>query len=150
MESYWRARLLQDCAAASRPPRRRRTTRQKGPKRFSSLAGFQPICVLKPDGCYWLMATLGVDTALRICETARRFFDQHDSFDSTQTGRSLPNDIVVNRLASTPRLTRYSLTAVARRAPSARLYSRVPRSSALPSMVTVTALYLENQAACFC
>ena len=36
------------------------------------------------------------------------------------------------RPAETPRLTRYSFTALARRAPSARLYSRVPRSSQLP------------------
>ena len=41
------------------------------------------------------------------------------------------------RLALTPCWARYPLTAVARRAPSAMLYSRVPRSSAWPSMVTV-------------
>ena len=42
------------------------------------------------------------------------------------------------RPAETPRLTRYSFTALARRAPSARLYSRVPRSSQWPSTVTRT------------
>ncbi len=40
------------------------------------------------------------------------------------------------RLAATPWLTRYARVAAARRAPSARLYSRVPRSSAWPSTVT--------------
>ena len=39
------------------------------------------------------------------------------------------------RLAGTPRATRKSRAAAARRAPSARLYSRVPRSSAWPSTV---------------
>src|SRR5215469_18556562 len=61
--------------------------------------------------------------------TPRRFCAQQDSFDSVQIGRSLPYEIVSIRPEETPRLTRYSLTAFARRAPSARLYSRVPRSS---------------------
>ena len=39
------------------------------------------------------------------------------------------------RCASTPREARYSRTVCARRAPSAMLYSRVPRSSAWPSTV---------------
>ncbi len=39
------------------------------------------------------------------------------------------------RLRETPRATRKSRVAAARRAPSARLYSRVPRSSAWPSTV---------------
>src|SRR5579859_422985 len=40
------------------------------------------------------------------------------------------------RLPATPSACRNSFTALARRSPSARLYSSVPRSSALPSMVT--------------
>src|SRR5579862_2377917 len=51
------------------------------------------------------------------------------------------------RAAETPRLTRYSFTALARRAPSARLYSRVPRSSAWPSTVTRTDGYFDSHAA---
>ena len=39
---------------------------------------------------------------------------------------------------------------VARRSPNARLYSRVPRSSAWPSMVTVTALKSCRNPACRC
>ena len=54
------------------------------------------------------------------------------------------------RLALTPCWARYPLTAVARRAPSAMLYSRVPRSSAWPSMVTVYCGYWLSQTACFC
>ena len=49
------------------------------------------------------------------------------------------------RLALTPCCARYPLTAVARRAPSAMLYSRVPRSSAWPSMVTVYCGYWLSQ-----
>ena len=40
--------------------------------------------------------------------------------------------------AATPWLTRKSLIELARRPPRARLYSRVPRSSALPSIRTFT------------
>ena len=41
-------------------------------------------------------------------------------------------------------------TVVARRAPSAMLYSRVPRSSAWPSMVMVYCGYCCSHCACFC
>src|SRR3954470_15860195 len=51
------------------------------------------------------------------------------------------------RAVETPWLTRNSFTALARRAPSARLYSRVPRSSQWPSTVTRTAGYFCSQAA---
>ena len=53
----------------------------------------------------------------------RRFRCQQASFSSEQAGCSLPLLIVVMRSAGTPRLTRYSFTAAARRSPSARLYS---------------------------
>src|SRR5262249_50862819 len=54
------------------------------------------------------------------------------------------------RLALTPCCDRNPLTAVALRAPSAMLYSRVPRSSAWPSMVTVYCGYWLSQMDCFC
>src|SRR5215470_18035799 len=54
------------------------------------------------------------------------------------------------RLALTPCCDRNPLTAVALRAPSAILYSRVPRSSAWPSMVTVYCGYWLSQMDCFC
>src|SRR5712692_1919283 len=44
--------------------------------------------------------------------------------------------MVDNRSAGMPRLTRYSFAACARLAPSARLYSLVPRSSQWPSIST--------------
>ena len=50
-------------------------------------------------------------------------------------------------LAVTPLRARKSRTAVARRAPSAMLYSRVPRSSAWPSMVMVYCEYCCSQRA---
>src|SRR5205823_1422229 len=46
--------------------------------------------------------------------------------------RSSPYDTVSIRLASMPWLARYCLAAVARRFPSARLYSSEPRSSQCP------------------
>src|SRR4029079_2068458 len=55
--------------------------------------------------------------------------------------------MVSTRAVETPWLTRNSFTALARRAPKARLYSRVPRSSQWPSMVTRTDGYLDSQAA---
>src|SRR5205814_9454318 len=85
---------------------------------------------------------------LVIVVTPRRFCAQQSSVDSVQIGRSLPYEIVSTRAEDTPRLTRYSFTAFARRAPSARLYSRVPRSSQCPSTVTRTCGYFCNQAAC--
>jgi hypothetical protein len=62
--------------------------------------------------------------------TARRFCDQHDMSLHTATGRSLPYEMVRMRCGWTPREARNSCTVCARRAPSAMLYSRVPRSSA--------------------
>ena len=54
----------------------------------------------------------------------------------TLLGEDIDNDeIHLVRAAETPRLARKSRVAAARRAPSARLYSRVPRSSAWPSIV---------------
>src|SRR6516162_8328453 len=66
----------------------------------------------------------------------RRFCCQQASVDSMQKGFSLPQLVEVRRSAGTPRLTRYCLTALARRSPRARLYSVEPRSSQWPSMVT--------------
>ena len=43
---------------------------------------------------------------LLMVETPRRFCAQHASFDSTQTGRSLPYEIVSRRAADTPKLAR--------------------------------------------
>ena len=67
--------------------------------------------------------------------TARRFCDQQEMSLHTATGRSLPYEMVCMRCAMTPREIRYSRTVWDRRAPSAMLYSRVPRSSAWPSIV---------------
>src|SRR5215471_127289 len=80
----------------------------------------------------------------------RRFCDQQASLDSVQMGRSLPYEMVSIRSADTPWPVKNSFTALARRAPNARLYSRVPRSSALPSMRTRTRGYLISQAAWRC
>src|SRR5438067_1597435 len=78
----------------------------------------------------YLMAT-GVASP-EIADTARRFCAQQASLDSVQTGLSLPYEIVSTRDGATPSDTRYSRADAARRAPSARLYSRVPRSSQSP------------------
>jgi hypothetical protein len=51
------------------------------------------------------------------------------------TGRSLPKETVRMREAEIPFEARKSCAAWARLAPSAKLYSRVPRSSAWPSIV---------------
>ena len=51
------------------------------------------------------------------------------------------------RFASMPREARNERTDWARRAPSAMLYSRVPRSSAWPSMVMVYCEYCCSQRA---
>src|SRR3954453_1951110 len=67
--------------------------------------------------------------------TARRFCDQHEMSLQTATGRSLSEEMVRMRPWSIPRDTRKLRTDCARRAPSAILYSRVPRSSACPSTV---------------
>src|SRR5262249_1573266 len=53
------------------------------------------------------------------------------------------------RPALTPCWERYVRTAWARLAPSAMLYSRVPRSSAWPSMVKVYCGYARSHCACF-
>src|SRR5665213_937337 len=54
------------------------------------------------------------------------------------------------RLAGMPSATSAFFTAVARRLPSARLYSRVPRSSQWPSTVTVTLAYCFSHVAWRC
>jgi len=66
----------------------------------------------------------------------RRFCCQQVSLDSVQKGFSLPKLTVLRLAAGMPRLTRYCLTALARRSPRARLYSVEPRSSQWPSMLT--------------
>src|SRR5260221_371389 len=63
----------------------------------------------------------------------RRFCCQQDSFSSLQNGCSFPLLTNVTRSEAMPRLTRYALTASARRDPSARLYSELPRESQCPS-----------------
>src|SRR5207245_5860090 len=68
--------------------------------------------------------------------SSRRFSFKAASSDPLVGGRSLPLLTVVIREVSIPRLSRYFLAASARRWPSARLYSREPRSSQLPSMRT--------------
>src|SRR5438552_8692275 len=65
----------------------------------------------------------------------RRVCCQQSSLLCVQNGVSLPLLITSIRLEGTPRPVRYSRTALARRSPSARLYSAVPRSSQCPSMV---------------
>src|SRR5215469_14756903 len=59
----------------------------------------------------------------------RRFCCQQDSVCSVQNCFSLPQLVVLRLVAGIPRLMRYSLTALARRWPRARLYSVEPRSS---------------------
>jgi hypothetical protein len=76
------------------------------------------------------------------------FSFQHSSVDCEQLGRSFPYEIVSSRPGFTPIVTRNVVTAEARRAPNARLYSRVPRSSACPSTISVADGYLSNQATC--
>src|SRR5438105_2058394 len=68
----------------------------------------------------------------RISNSSRRFFAQASSSWPGSMGRSSPYDTVSIRLASMPWLARYCLAAVARRFPSARLYSSEPRSSQCP------------------
>src|SRR5262245_1619672 len=80
----------------------------------------------------------------------RRFCCQQDSLTSLQTGCSLPLLTTVSRPAGTPRLTRYSLTALARRDPSARLYSALPRESQCPSTLTCVLVHFFIQSAFLC
>src|SRR5438067_2182486 len=68
----------------------------------------------------------------RISNSSRRFFAQASSSWPGSMGRSSPYDTVSIRLASMPWLAMYCLAAVARRFPSARLYSSEPRSSQCP------------------
>src|SRR4029079_14263047 len=84
-----------------------------------------------PTCIAYLIAILGGAVSL-MTETARRFCAQHASVESAQTGFSFPKEMVVSLEALTPATVRYCLTASARRAPNARLYSRVPRSSQFP------------------
>src|SRR5205814_2103990 len=80
----------------------------------------------------------------------RRFCCQQASVSSEQKGASLPLLTTVTRVAATPRLTRYSFTLLARREPSARLYSELPRESAWPSsMICVTVhFFIQSAFAC--
>ena len=55
--------------------------------------------------------------------------------------------VVIAPLAGTPSETRYDWAVTARRSPSARLYSAVPRSSVCPSIVTVQLAYLRSNSA---
>ena len=64
----------------------------------------------------------------------RRFSDQHPSVRCVHVGRSSPQLMIVIRLPAMPRDARYARVASARRSPSARLYSFVPRSSQCPSI----------------
>src|SRR3954466_15127965 len=84
-----------------------------------------------------------------ITKCPRRFCAQQDSVSSLQNGCSLPLLTTVTRPAGTPRLTRYSFTDVARRLPTPRLYSAVPRESLCPSSVTATLLHFFSQSASF-
>src|SRR5581483_2245458 len=84
-----------------------------------------------------------------ITKWPRRFCCQHDSFSSLQNGCSFPLLIVVIRVDGTPRLERYSFTALARREPSARLYSALPRESQWPSTEMVVLVHFFSQSASF-
>src|SRR5262245_58907847 len=79
----------------------------------------------------------------------RRFCCQQLSFSSRQNGCSFPLLMTVMRPAEIPRLTRYSLTALPRREPSARLYSPLPRESQCPSTETAVLVHFFNQSAFF-
>src|SRR5207247_1379861 len=68
---------------------------------------------------------------------ARRFWAQHVSLSSRHSGRSSPYDTTVNRADATPCATRKFIADRARRSPSARLYSFVPRSSQCPCTSTI-------------
>src|SRR4029077_1319508 len=68
-----------------------------------------------------------------ISNSSRRFLAHALSSWPGSKGRSLPYDTVSMRPASMPWLTRYCLDAMARRLPSARLYSSDPRSSQCPA-----------------
>ena len=57
-------------------------------------------------GGHYFIATSDDNAALLIDDTARRFCDQQFSLDSTQTGLSLPKEIVCKRCVATPKLTR--------------------------------------------
>src|SRR5438067_11622527 len=85
-----------------------------------------------------------------ITKCPRRFCCQQDSFCSLQNGCSLPLLTTVTRLATMPRLCRYSLTALARRDPRLRLYSELPRESQWPSTVTCVPVQRFIQSASFC
>src|SRR6266571_2420925 len=70
----------------------------------------------------------------RISNSSRRFCAHDSSSCPEASGRSSPYDTVSIRLPSMPWMTTYCLAAVARRLPSARLYSSDPRSSQWPLM----------------
>src|SRR5205085_12047218 len=66
--------------------------------------------------------------------SSRRFSRQAASSWPVARGFSFPLLMVVRREPASPRSTRYRFAASARRWPSARLYSAVPRPSQLPSI----------------
>src|ERR1051325_8007340 len=70
----------------------------------------------------------------RIQNLSFPFIPHASSLCPGSIGRSLPLDIVSMRPASMPWLTRYALAEMARRLPSARLYSSEPRSSQFPAI----------------
>src|SRR5690606_16353624 len=65
--------------------------------------------------------------------STRRFCAQHSSLEAVQVGRSSPNELTVCWLPEPPLACRADDTALPRRSPRPRLYSRLPRSSAWPS-----------------
>src|SRR5690606_10340380 len=67
--------------------------------------------------------------------STRRFCAQHSSLEAVQVGRSSPNELTVCWLPEPPLAWMAADTALPRRSPRPRLYSRLPRSSAWPSRV---------------
>ena len=67
----------------------------------------------------------------------RRFIAKHGSVISVQSGSSSPLLIASIRSRGDAQADQVVLHRAARRSPSARLYSLVPRASACPSTVTL-------------
>src|SRR4249920_1666843 len=78
----------------------------------------------------------------------RRFLAQHASSCSLQTGFSSPRLTDSTCVSVAPGRTSRFLIASERRCPSPRLYSRLPRSSALPWISILAFLYWRRNAAC--
>ena len=72
----------------------------------------------------------------RIAGVKALIFDTFGTLVDWRTSIARESEIVLIRAAGTPCAARKFLIALARRSPSARLYSRVPRSSQWPSIVT--------------